>query len=151
MIPNHNHKIFIPPKIFIFLKTPEKYWNSNFWIPKIGPSLCMYENIRVPPPPLLYSPVWNMYMTKETNNKSCQNPLTEFSGPPHNNDNKRAVNGKHNSCCCQNGVLPKLLNLLITNVGKLQVIMVDFLVWTTLEMQLDTVSLVVRTPGGIFW
>ena len=37
-----------PPKIFIFLKTPKKYWNSELWTPKNRLSLRMCENIRVP-------------------------------------------------------------------------------------------------------
>ena len=41
-----------PPKIFVFLKTKKKYIEiQNFEPPKNGPSLRMYENIRVPPPP----------------------------------------------------------------------------------------------------
>ena len=38
--------MFIPPKKNIFLKTLK-----NIEIQKNGPSLRMYENIRVPPPP----------------------------------------------------------------------------------------------------
>ena len=49
--PKDIHKIFIPPKIFSFLKTPHIYWNSKFWTPKNCQSLRMYKNIRVPPPP----------------------------------------------------------------------------------------------------
>ena len=38
-------------KIFIFLETPKSIEIQNFDPPKNDPSLCMYENIRVPPPP----------------------------------------------------------------------------------------------------
>ena len=38
------------PKIFIFLKPP-KYIEIQTFEQKNGPSLRMYENIRVPPPP----------------------------------------------------------------------------------------------------
>ena len=51
MSPKNIHKIFIPPKIFIFLKTPKNTKIQNFE-PKNGPSL----RIRVPPPPLGVSP-----------------------------------------------------------------------------------------------
>ena len=47
MTPKNIYKIFLPPKISIFLK-PQKYWKSKFWTPKNYPSLRMYENIRVP-------------------------------------------------------------------------------------------------------
>ena len=45
------HKIFIPPKIMIFLKPPQKYLNSRFWTPKNGPRLRIYMKISAPPPP----------------------------------------------------------------------------------------------------
>ena len=45
------HKIFIPHKIFIFLKTPKNIEIQNLH-PKNDPSQRMYENIRVPPTPL---------------------------------------------------------------------------------------------------
>ena len=48
MTPKNIHKIFIPQNIFIFLKTP-KYIEIQNFDPKNGPSLHMYENIRVPP------------------------------------------------------------------------------------------------------
>ena len=42
-----------PPKILIFLKTPKNIEIQNFDPPKKNStSLRMYENIRVPPPPL---------------------------------------------------------------------------------------------------
>ena len=44
--------MFIPQKIFIFLKTPNNIEIQKF-DPKNGPSLRMYEYIRVPPPPPL--------------------------------------------------------------------------------------------------
>ena len=44
-------KIFIPQKILIFLKTPKNIEIQNFEPQKNDPSLRMYENIRVPPPP----------------------------------------------------------------------------------------------------
>ena len=44
-------KIFIPQKNIHSSENPQKYWNSEFWTPKNGPSLRMCENIRVPPPP----------------------------------------------------------------------------------------------------
>ena len=43
------HKIFIPPKNIHFSQNPQKYWNSEFQTPKNSLSLCMCENIRVPP------------------------------------------------------------------------------------------------------
>ena len=49
--PQKIHKIFIPPKNIHFSENPIKYWNSEFWTQKNGPSLRMCENIRVPPPP----------------------------------------------------------------------------------------------------
>ena len=50
MTPKNINKIFIPQKIFIFLKTPKNIEIQNFEPPKIDPSLRMYESIRVPPP-----------------------------------------------------------------------------------------------------
>ena len=47
----NNHKIFRPQKIFIFLKTSKNIEIQSFEPPKNDPSLRMYENIRVPPPP----------------------------------------------------------------------------------------------------
>ena len=52
--PKNIDKIFIPQKIFIFLKTPKNIEIQNFE-PKNDPSLRMYENVRVPPPPGLAS------------------------------------------------------------------------------------------------
>ena len=50
--PKNIHKILIPQKIFIFLKTPKNMEIQNFEPPqKNGPSLRMCENFRVPPPP----------------------------------------------------------------------------------------------------
>ena len=50
MTPKDIHKIFIPQKIFIFLKTLKGIEIQNFE-PKNGASLRMNENIVVPPPP----------------------------------------------------------------------------------------------------
>ena len=50
MTPTDIHKIFIPQKIFIFLKTHKGIEIQNFE-PQNGASLCMNENIIVPPPP----------------------------------------------------------------------------------------------------
>ena len=52
MTPKDIHKIFIPQKIFIFLKTLKGIEIQNFE-PQNGASLRMNENIIVPPPPLL--------------------------------------------------------------------------------------------------
>ena len=46
------HKIFIPKRIFIFLKTQEDIDIQNLEPQKISPSLCTYENIKVSPTPL---------------------------------------------------------------------------------------------------
>ena len=51
MTPKVIHKIFIPPKIFIFLKTLKGIEIQNFE-PQNGASPRMNENIKVPPPPL---------------------------------------------------------------------------------------------------
>ena len=51
MTPKDIHKIFIPQKIFIFLKTLKGIEIQNFE-PQNGASLRMNENIIVPPPPL---------------------------------------------------------------------------------------------------
>ena len=51
MTPKDIHKIFIPPKIFIFLKTLKGIEIQNFE-PQNGASPRMNENIIVPPPPL---------------------------------------------------------------------------------------------------
>ena len=50
MTPKDVHKIFIPQKIFIFLKTLKGIEIQNFE-PQNGASLRMNENIIVPPPP----------------------------------------------------------------------------------------------------
>ena len=50
MTPKDIHKIFIPQKIFIFLKTLKGIAIQNFE-PQNGASLRMNENIIVPPPP----------------------------------------------------------------------------------------------------
>ena len=55
MTPKDIHKIFIPQKIFIFLKTLKGIEIQNFE-PQNGASLCMNENIIVPPPPPPPSP-----------------------------------------------------------------------------------------------
>ena len=49
--PKNIHKIFIPPKNIHLSENAKKIWKLKFWIQKNGPSLRMYENIRVPPPP----------------------------------------------------------------------------------------------------
>ena len=41
---------FIPPKNIHFSETPQKILKFKILSPKNGPSLRMYENIRVPPP-----------------------------------------------------------------------------------------------------
>ena len=51
MTPKDIHKIFIPQKNFIFLKTLKGIEIQNFE-PQNGASLRMNENIIVPPPPL---------------------------------------------------------------------------------------------------
>ena len=51
MTPKDIHKIFIPQKIFIFLKTLKGIEIQNFE-PQNGASPRMNENIIVPPPPL---------------------------------------------------------------------------------------------------
>ena len=48
--PQNTHKIFIPQKMFIFLKTRKKL-NVITLNPKNYPRLRMYENIKVPPHP----------------------------------------------------------------------------------------------------
>ena len=53
MTPKDIHKIFIPPKIFIFLKTLKGIEIQNFE-PQNGASPRMNENIIVPPPPPLH-------------------------------------------------------------------------------------------------
>ena len=50
MSPKNIHKIFIPQKIFIFLKTQFFFEIQDFEPQKM--SLRMYEHIRVPPNPL---------------------------------------------------------------------------------------------------
>ena len=50
MTPKNIHKIFLPPKIFIFLKT-KKYWNSEFWTPqKIARAYVCEKTSEYPPP-----------------------------------------------------------------------------------------------------
>ena len=53
MTPKDIHKIFIPQKFFIFLKTLKGIEIQNFE-PQNGASLRMNENIIVPPPPPLH-------------------------------------------------------------------------------------------------
>ena len=55
MTPKDIHKIFIPQKFFIFLKTLKGIEIQNFE-PQNGASLRMNENIIVPPPPPPPSP-----------------------------------------------------------------------------------------------
>ena len=50
MTPKNIHKIFIPQKIVIFLKTKNNIEIQNFEPKNIDLSLRMYENIRIPPP-----------------------------------------------------------------------------------------------------
>ena len=40
-----------PPKIFIFLKPPQKYWNSEFWTKKIARAYVCVKISEYPPPP----------------------------------------------------------------------------------------------------
>ena len=56
MTPKDIHKIFIPQKIFIFLKTLKGIEIQNFE-PQNGASLRMNENIIVPPPSTLSSQI----------------------------------------------------------------------------------------------
>ena len=56
MTPKDIHKIFIPKKIFIFLKTHKGIEIQNFE-PQNGASLRMNENIIVPPPSTLSSQI----------------------------------------------------------------------------------------------
>ena len=50
--PKNIHKIFVPPKILISLKTPQKYWNSKFWTQKMTWAyVCMKISEYPPPPP----------------------------------------------------------------------------------------------------
>ena len=51
MTPQKNPQNLHTPKNIHFLKTPIIIGIQNFEPPKNGPSLRMYENIRVPPPP----------------------------------------------------------------------------------------------------
>ena len=49
MTPKNIHKIFIPQKILIFLKTQKNIEIQNFEPQKMTRAYVMYENIRVPP------------------------------------------------------------------------------------------------------
>ena len=51
MTPKKYPQTLNTPKNIHFSENPKKYWNSEFWTQKNGPSLRMCENIRVPPPP----------------------------------------------------------------------------------------------------
>ena len=53
------HKILIPKKNIHFSENPKKYWNSEFWTPKNGPSLhmCEISEYRPPPPPWVSYPI----------------------------------------------------------------------------------------------
>ena len=51
MTPKDIHKIFIPQKFFIFLKNPQRYWNSKFWIPKWCEPTYEWKYYSTPPPP----------------------------------------------------------------------------------------------------
>ena len=50
MTPKKYPQNFHTQKNIYFSENPKKYRNSKFWTQKNGPSLRMYENIRVPPP-----------------------------------------------------------------------------------------------------
>ena len=69
MTPKNIHKIFIPQKIFIFLKTLKGIEIQNFE-PQNGASLRMNENIIVPPPSTLSSQI-------ETGAGGVQTQITE--------------------------------------------------------------------------
>ena len=69
MTPKDIHKIFIPQKIFIFLKTLKGIEIQNFE-PQNGVSLRMNENIIVPPPSTLSSQI-------ETGAGGVQTQITE--------------------------------------------------------------------------
>ena len=69
MTPKDIHKIFIPQKIFIFLKTLKGIEIQNFE-PQNGASLRMNENIIVPPPSTLSSLI-------ETGAGGVQTQITE--------------------------------------------------------------------------
>ena len=69
MTPKDIHKIFIPQKIFIFLKTLKGIEIQNFE-PQNGASPRMNENIKVPPPSTLSSQI-------ETGAGGVQTQLTE--------------------------------------------------------------------------
>ena len=70
MTPKDIHKIFIPQKIFIFLKTLKGIEIQNFE-PQNGASLRMNENIKVSPPPSTIS------SQIETGAGSVQTQITE--------------------------------------------------------------------------
>ena len=54
-----------PQKILFFLKTPKNIEVQNFETKKNGPSLCMCENIRVPPwASVTYSSPWQLFQIK---------------------------------------------------------------------------------------
>ena len=73
MTPKDIHKIFIPPKIFIFLKTLKGIEIQNFE-PQNGASLRLNENIIVPPPPLSPSTLSSQI---ETGAGGVQTQITE--------------------------------------------------------------------------
>ena len=72
MTPKDIHKIFIPQKIFIFLKTLKGIEIQNFE-PQNGASLRMNENIIVPPPP----PPSTLSSQIETGAGGVQTQITE--------------------------------------------------------------------------
>ena len=74
MTPKDIHKIFIPPKIFIFLKTLKGIEIQNFE-PQNGASPRMNENIIVPPPPP--PPPSTLSSQIETGTGSVQTQITE--------------------------------------------------------------------------
>ena len=51
MTPKKYPQNFHTQKNIHFSENPKKYWNSKIWPQQNGPSLRMYENIRVPPAP----------------------------------------------------------------------------------------------------
>ena len=79
-----------------FPETPQKYWNSKFWTPKNGPSLCIYENIRVPPlprettKPTYPSPRVHIYHPPT---HPCTLPLKRMSNGVHVYQELKGVNG----------------------------------------------------------
>ena len=62
------------PKNIHISENPKEYWNSEFWTQKNGPSLRMWENIRVPPLGAMYQTLakyrcWRFYSWISANSK----------------------------------------------------------------------------------